>query len=103
VLQQDEMDSGIDKLSEFWWLRRNGHVKYDKPAEKPSPGRGRFRRAGSKIQTLLPIQPNRLHIAAALSALKAKANDLLKPIRAEPALKMCAKKNSDGPSRRQGG
>ncbi|MHB8214717.1 MAG: peptidylprolyl isomerase [Candidatus Sulfotelmatobacter sp.] len=79
----------------------------EKPAEKPAlvgaadastaPG------DAPKTQEISPEAAKQAEEAASLAAAEAKANDLLKQIRAGASFEDIAKKNSDGPSAAQGG
>jgi len=78
----------------------------DKAAEKPaligapdSPEPGE----AAKTQDVSPEAAKQAKEAAALAAAEAKANELLKQIRAGASFEDIAKKNSDGPSAAQGG
>src|SRR6202035_5813801 len=57
----------------------------------------------AKTQDVSPEAAKQAEEAAALAAAEAKANDLLKQIRAGASFEDIAKKNSDGPSAAQGG
>ena len=93
------------KLSEI--LVAPHKVATEKPAEKPaligaaeaSPGPG----DAPKSQEISPEAAKQAEEAASLAAADAKANDLLKQIRAGASFEDIAKKNSDGPSAAQGG
>ncbi len=78
----------------------------DKTAEKPAligaPDSSPPSDA-AKTQDLSPEAAKQAQEAAALAAAEAKANDLLKQIRAGASFEDIAKKNSDGPSAAQGG
>jgi peptidyl-prolyl cis-trans isomerase SurA len=79
----------------------------DKPADKPALGGMADSSAATgdavKIQEISPEAAKQAQEAAALAAAEAKANDLLKQIRAGASFEDIAKKNSDGPSASQGG
>jgi peptidyl-prolyl cis-trans isomerase SurA len=77
----------------------------DKPAEKPAQAAADSAAAGSvpKSQDASADPAKEAEDAAALTAAEAKANELLKQIRAGASFEDVAKKNSDGPSASQGG
>jgi peptidyl-prolyl cis-trans isomerase SurA len=75
----------------------------DKPAEKPAQAAADSAGAGSKSQDASADPAKQAEDAAALAAAEAKANELLKQIRAGASFEDVAKKNSDGPSASQGG
>jgi len=77
----------------------------DKPAEKPAQAAADSAGADSvpKSQDASADPGKQVEDAAALAAAEAKANELLKQIRAGASFEDVAKKNSDGPSASQGG
>jgi len=93
------------KLSEILVAPHKAAI--EKPAEKPAlmgaadastaPG------DAAKTQEISPEAAKQAEEAASLATAEAKANDLLKQIRAGASFEDIAKKNSDGPSASQGG
>ena len=79
----------------------------DKPAEKPNPSGATESSVtpgdASKTADATPEAAKQAADAAALAAAEAKADDLLRQIRAGASFEDIAKKNSDGPSAAQGG
>jgi peptidyl-prolyl cis-trans isomerase SurA len=83
----------------------------EKPAEKQIPTGapdsstvpGEAPKTSEKASQTSPEAAKQADDAAALAAAEAKANDLLKQIRAGASFEDIAKKNSDGPSAAQGG
>jgi peptidyl-prolyl cis-trans isomerase SurA len=77
----------------------------EKSADKPNPGSAATEPSGaaSGDGSKTPEAAKQAADAAALAAAEAKANDLLKQIRAGASFEDIAKKNSDGPSAAQGG
>ncbi len=80
------------------------HKAAEKPADKAVPVSGDSGTAGdAKTGDTSAEAAKQAEEAAALTAAEAKANDLLKQIRASASFEDVAKKNSDGPSAAQGG
>jgi peptidyl-prolyl cis-trans isomerase SurA len=93
------------KLSEILIAPHKAAV--DKPAEKPAQTAAADSPAAAgdapKIQDASSEAAKQAEEAAALAAAEAKANDLLKQIRAGASFEDVAKKYSEGPSAAQGG